>query len=354
MKIAVVGMGVSGSYLSNQLSGNSSSGGHQVTSFERYPKKKYQCVCAWGTSKHYISRYAEKCGLNFDEYILHEGGTMLVSMGGTEVEAPLCGLVTFDKHRFLHDMQRGQKIRFGSFIRSEEDLNGRYDLIIDATGLRTLLPRIQQREVMIPCVQYTVKYQDPPFDDFYVEILEDMSGYLWYFPLGNGRAHVGAGDLNHGHQAILQRFFDRFGGEKEEFGGKPVRICPPRYCQPFRLGKVVGVGESIGTVFPLLGEGIIPTLQCSDLLLSHLDDLDRYCSEVLSQFSFYGTAYNFLEPLLRGEINLLDHPGLSLAVLMHMRANETRYGFRMGLSGLSIEPLSFINQMMRTASKVRI
>jgi len=79
-----------------------------------------------------------------------------------------------------------------------------------------------------------------------------------------------------------------------------------------------------------LGGGIIPTLQCSDLLLSHLDDLDGYCSEVLRQFSFYGTAYNFLEPLLRGEINLLDHPSLSLAVLMHMRANETRYGFRMG------------------------
>lgn len=348
MKIAVVGMGVSGSYLSNQLSGD-----HQVTCFERYPKKKYQCVCAWGTSKHYISKYAENCDLNFEEYILHEGDRLLVSIGGTEIETPLCGLVTFEKHRFLLDMQRRQKIKFSSFIRSEEDLKG-HDLIIDATGLRTLLPRIQKHEVMIPCVQYTVKYQDPPFDDFYVEILENMSGYLWYFPLGDGCAHVGAGDLNHGHQALLQRFLNRYGGEKEDVGGKPVRICPPKYCQPFQLGKVVGVGESIGTVFPLLGEGIIPTLQCSELLLNHLDDLDKYCSEVLRQFSFYGTAYNFLEPLLRGEIGLLDQTGLLIAVLMHMLANETRYGFKMGLTGLSIEPLSFIKQMINLTSMLRI
>jgi len=27
-------------------------------------------------------------------------------------------------------------------------------------------------------------------------------------------------------------------------------------CKPFYKGKVVGVGESIGTVYPLLGEGI--------------------------------------------------------------------------------------------------
>ena len=44
-------------------------------------------------------------------------------------------------------------------------------------------------------------------------------------------------------------------------------------CQPFTVGKVVGVGESIGTVYPMLGEGIIPSMQSVELLVENLDDL---------------------------------------------------------------------------------
>jgi flavin-dependent dehydrogenase len=244
------------------------------------------------------------------------------------------------------------KIKYGSWIRDESDLKG-FDLIIDATGLRVLLPRIQSHELRIPCVQYRVKYDEAPFKDFYIEILEGMGGYLWYFPLGGRVAHVGAGDLNHGHVAALEAFFQRYGGQKEKIVGRPVRLCPPRYCQPFQSGRVVGVGESIGTVFPLLGEGIIPTLECADLLVRHLDDLRTYRRKVLRKFSFYETAYNFLMPIFRREIGILEQATLTQVVMTHMLENQARYGIDMQPVRLAIEPNAFIRQALTIAGMIR-
>jgi len=45
-------------------------------------------------------------------------------------------------------------------------------------------------------------------------------------------------------------------------------------CLPFYKGKVVGVGESIGTVYPILGEGIIPSMMCADIFVKNLGDND--------------------------------------------------------------------------------
>jgi flavin-dependent dehydrogenase len=348
LKIAIVGMGVAGSYLINQLSRE-----HDVIGFDRYPRTKFECVCAWGTSKDFIRRFAKDCDIDFDDHILHEGRTMLTSVGGMEIESRLCGLVSFDKHSFLEAMRRGHRIRYNTWIRSEEDLKN-YDLIIDATGLRVLLPKIQSHELRIPCVQYRVEYERPPFEDFYIEVLEGMGGYLWYFPLGNRLAHVGAGDLNHGHMKAVEGFFDRYGGKKEKIVGRPVRLCPPRYCQPFQSGKVVGVGESIGTVFPLLGEGIIPTLECSELLVKNLHDLEEYRRRVLKKFAFYETAYNFLLPVFRGEIGIIEQATLSQAVLSHMWENQARYGVELQPTRLTIEPQAFIQQALSFARMIRI
>jgi flavin-dependent dehydrogenase len=350
LKIAVVGLGVAGSYLINQLSRT-----HEVTGFERYPQEKVECVCAWGTTKQYASRFAKDCEIDFSEHILYEGRSITTVVGGTEFESPLCGLVTFNKHSLLEEMRkraRGAEFRYGSWVRSEEDLKG-YDLIIDATGLRVLLPKIESHELRIPCVQYRVKYETPPFDDYYLEIMEGMGGYLWYFPLGDGWAHVGAGDLNHGHIKAVESFFDRYGGEREKIVGRPIRLCPPVYCQPFQSGRVVGVGESIGTVFPLLGEGIIPTLECSELLVKNIGDLDRYRRKVLRKYAFYETAYNFLMPVFRGKIGLFEQASMSQAVLSHMLANQDRYGVALlQPTRVTIEPYAFIKQAISFAQMI--
>jgi len=350
LKIGIVGMGVAGSFLLNQLSRD-----HEVTAFERYPQKSFQCVCAWGTTKDYIRRFAEQCDFDIDDHILHEGRTLLTEVAGMEIKSQLLGLISFDKQGFVEAMRRGHKVRYNSWINSEEDLKKYgFDMIIDATGLRVLLPRIESRELRIPCVQYRVEYERPPFEDFYVRILDGMSGYLWYFPLEDGIAHVGAGDLNRGHMKAVEGFFERYGGKKQKLVGRAVRLCPPSYCQPFQSGKVVGVGESIGTVFPLLGEGIIPTLECSELLVKHLDDLDEYRRRVLKKFAFYETAYNFLMPVFRGEMSMVEQANLSSAVFSHMWENQARHGVGMTPSSISIDPKAFFQQAMSVAKTIRL
>ncbi|MCL5066892.1 MAG: NAD(P)/FAD-dependent oxidoreductase, partial [Thaumarchaeota archaeon] len=50
-KIAVVGLGVAGSYLLNRLSEN-----YDVTGYEMQHEGEFQAVCAWGTSKNELSK----------------------------------------------------------------------------------------------------------------------------------------------------------------------------------------------------------------------------------------------------------------------------------------------------------
>ena len=157
-----------------------------------------------------------------------------------EIKSQLCGLVSFDKQGFVEAMRQGHKVKYDSWINSEEDLKKYdFDLIIDATGLRVLLPRIESYELRIPCVQYRVEYERPPFEDFYVKILDGMSGYLWYFPLEDGVAHVGAGDLtprpHEGDRGVL-RALRREEAEARGEGGPalPAKVLP---ALPVREGR---------------------------------------------------------------------------------------------------------------------
>jgi flavin-dependent dehydrogenase len=349
MKIAIVGAGVAGSYLSNVLSRD-----HEVTVYERHSKRNFECVCAWGTSKTAISRFAEHCGLDFADYILHEGEELRVSVAGIEATMELCGLVSFDKHRFVLDMQKGQKIQFGTWVRDATALKDQ-DLVIDATGLRALLPRIQREEMRIPCVQYMVEYgEQPPFDDFYLEILEGFGGYLWYFPLQDGFANVGAGDANRKHQEALRDFLHRYGGRPTKLVGRPIRICPPRNCEPIFKGKVVGVGESVGTVFPPFGEGIIPTLQSSEILAENVADLPEYRRQLLRHFRFYPTAFDWVKPYLSGEVRPLEQAVPTVALIFHLMANEARYGSRVSFSDVTVDPVAFLVAAVSTVSRLRL
>ena len=119
----------------------------------------------------------------------------------------------------------------------------------------------------VPCVEYKVNYPGgkTPFEDFFIRPFNQLSGYFWYFPLEKGSAYVGAGDFKKDQNEFVDKFNSEHPGQIEPKIGRPIRISPPKYCEPFYLGNVVGCGESIGTVFPLLGEGIIPSLQCAQL-----------------------------------------------------------------------------------------
>ena len=76
MKIAVMGMGVAGSYLMARLKDSE----HEVVGYERMVEERHDSICAWGTIKKELDEFCKKTGRNFDDFLIHCGKTMHVKM----------------------------------------------------------------------------------------------------------------------------------------------------------------------------------------------------------------------------------------------------------------------------------
>jgi flavin-dependent dehydrogenase len=108
--------------------------------------------------------------------------------------------------------------------------------------------------------------------------------------------------------------------------GRPRRFIPPRLCEPFYEGRVVGVGESIGTVFPILGEGIIPSLQCAEIFLQTMPDFEKYRKRVLKEFAAFYDIYRLVKLKIEGRFNLVRHSALLMKTYRYMKQREERFG----------------------------
>ncbi len=321
MNVAVIGGGVSGSYLAQLLKNN-----HDVVVFERQERDKFFPICAWGTSINELRRLAKRIGLNFDDYVYHVGKRMYVQVKDEMLEVKLKGLCTFDKLRFILDMHRDINVNYGSKIISPPKNN--YEVVVDATGFsRSILPKIM-KDYFISTVEYRVKYKDPPFDDFYIRPINKLSGYLWFFPLGNGIYHVGAGDYYKNHEQYLNDFLRKYRGEILMKTGRPVRITPPHLSTPIINGNIAGLGECIGTVYPILGEGIIPSMQCAEILARNINNssLEKYPEEVLKNFDIFYKLFIFIKKKFSGNFSLLRDFGLLISPIIYMKRREERFG----------------------------
>jgi len=328
VRIAVVGIGVAGAYVVNRLSKK-----HDVIGFERMREESHDSICAWGTVKNAMTDLVKKCGLNFDDYVLHDGLDMRVDAGRNTFDIKLKGLCTYDKIQLIKDMVEGAKIDYGS-APSREALEQDFDLIVDATGFhRTLLPK-PKYELWVPTIQYKVKYDERPYNDFLIKPFPSMSGYFWFFPLENGYAHVGAGDKNRKHIEIVDAFLKKHGGKVLKKVGRPIRLTPPALCEPFIDGKVVGVGESIGTVYALLGEGIIPSTICADLFVDNINDLQRYRKLVLEKFKIYHTVFNFVKHKINDEFSMMKHLPDLIKIYSYMKKQEYRFGMEIRMADM--------------------
>src|SRR5438309_11721580 len=76
MRVAVVGAGVSGSYLGYMLQKR----GHDIEIFESSRKENQWAVCAWGASRNMLTKFSHQAGLNFDDYIFHVGRTLKMDL----------------------------------------------------------------------------------------------------------------------------------------------------------------------------------------------------------------------------------------------------------------------------------
>jgi flavin-dependent dehydrogenase len=69
MKIAVMGMGVAGSYLMAILKNSE----HEVTGYERSTQERHDSICAWGTTNQRLQSCKNQ--EDFNNYVIHDGKT---------------------------------------------------------------------------------------------------------------------------------------------------------------------------------------------------------------------------------------------------------------------------------------
>lgn len=326
-----MGMGVAGSYLMAKLRGSE----HEVTGYERMPAEKHDSICAWGTIKGVLEGFCSSVGVDFSKYVIHDGKKMHVRMaGGTQFDIGLHGLCTYDKIGLIKEFISGSDVVYGAPPKLDE-LESKYDMIVDCTGFhRSYLPKLE-KDFFLPTYEYKIEYDDGvPYDDFYIEPFPGMSGYFWYFPLGEKWAHVGAGDYNKNHVKATDAFVKKHGGRIVKTKGRPIRLATPDRCKPYRHGKVVGVGESIGTVYALLGEGIIPSMQCAELFVENMRDLDAYERAVERHYRVYGRVFNFVRAKIRRDFSLLRSLPDFVSIFRYMKSNEDRFGMDVRIADL--------------------
>lgn len=328
MKFAIIGAGVSGSYLGKMLKIQ----GHEVMIFESSKQEKHWPVCAWGASKHMLEYFSNKAGLDFNKYIFHQGKKLKMELPNDKEEfLELDGLVTYNKKQWEHDLLRDVDIKYNSPCKKETFPLQEYDYILDCTGFhRTFLPK-STNDFVIPAYEYMVEnIQD--IDEFYVIGYEGARGYFWYFPLNNGIGFVGAGDIDKKYYGIKEFFESHPNAKIIKKIGRPIRLAPPKLMEPFNDGNIIGVGESIGTVFPMLGEGIIPSLICCELFLKNVEgnsnvNIEQYKQSVLERFDYYYDVYKIIRLKMDKKLSTIKHFNLLLKMYKNMKKEEKRFGF---------------------------
>ena len=162
LKIAVMGMGVAGSYLIARLKNSE----HEVVGYERMPEDRHDSICAWGTIKPVLQEFCKKVDRDFNDFLIHDGKNMHVKMNNdVKFDIGLHGLCTYDKLALIKDFIKDSKIIYGESP-SLEELESQYDMIVDCTGFhRVYLPKLEE-DFFLPTYEYKVEYENGlPYPD---------------------------------------------------------------------------------------------------------------------------------------------------------------------------------------------
>jgi len=304
MNVAIAGAGIAGSYLGILLEKK----GIHADVYEQGECDTTCRVrsCGWGAQSR-IGAYLARAGLDLDDYLL----SSMESMQFDQMSART-GLCTIDKPALIRDLRSGCTVTPRPFTVDDGDA---YDVVVDATGIaRSLLPPCTS-DLILPTLQHRVTIEpangNRPGPGVYGTQIPGL-GYIWVFPLGGDQYHIGAGGLVFDRYGeVLDQFFDEI-SEKYSLTRAcsctgEIRVASPFYSLPFSAARsrgdgtpqqIIGIGESIGTVSPFTGEGIIYSLECAGMLADSWPDIHLYTSRVLSRFSWMKKERETLDYLL--------------------------------------------------------
>ncbi len=308
MRIAIAGAGMSGAFLYNLLK---EAGMVEVDIFDK--QRRSRCgirPCAWGFAPSSEYRRLVSRVLDPGQFEMYHSDFMHID--GVKIPADI---ITFDKSALLRGLLEGVDVKYVPLDPTK------YDRVIDATGVdRAFLGPIENNDLIADLIQYRVKSEEPLDPYFRTSTL----GYEYCFPLGSNQYHVGKGSIK-----IDVSDFKPFGDENSKVSvvckcPSRLRLASPYYSQPFVLNsKIVGMGESIGTVAPLGGDGNPYSMQCAEMLVENWDDLDAYTKAILGRFDWMRKERQAIEKLWSGKMPSMND---ARAFIQHSRLA----GFKMG------------------------
>jgi hypothetical protein len=303
--------------------------GHEVDIYDKTSSTRCGISpCAWGTSAEFPSLAAD-AGLDASAYVLSRLDHLWVDDIRLAAD-----LMTVDKQRLIRDLVGG------AVIRREEPKAESYDRIIDATGAaRGLLPPIDG-DLTLSCVQFRIRTGEKAENRISLGGL----GYAWCFPLSPGEYHVGCGSFTSDAGARLKALGWLSGpsGPRETVCAcsGDIRLSSPGRCLPFVTTRdgcdVWGVGEAIGCVAPLAGDGIVPGMRSVRLLMEWWDDPEGYTEAILREFAWMKRERSVLDSLMRGEA-----PGVESALVLI--GNARRMGIHVGVG----DALRLLRRLLR-------
>ena len=283
--IKIAGLGISGTYLYHRLK----NAGFDVSAYDPR-KEKYYIPCGYATNEFKISEYMSRINMDFEDYILNRAGDITFTgnnFAGKTLQSS--GLCTFDKNSLEADARKNIHTEL---LRVQND-----DIIIDATGISRAYLGHKIGDVQYKTLEYLTERSD--YKDFYFYFLPGGRGYFWSFPLGKN-FHIGVGTLSEEDFSLVRKY------KKIKVTSRNIRMAP--MFENVYHGNVIGVGEAIGTVSPITGEGIVPSLQSAEILyeclkINKADDVGiRYQEKIRKKFGYYNKLSSMVSNIQKEDV----------------------------------------------------
>jgi flavin-dependent dehydrogenase len=295
LKLAVVGAGVSGSYLSALLEDL----GVQVEVYEMNPADRGH-RCAWGSHYTLLKDKLSKVGLNVDDYIITKVDRTYIN----GVEVGMGNTVIIDKPKMLRSMLADSQIK--ASYADAQTLSSRSDLelVVNATGV----PHRETPHEKIYTVEERSVLKGAEENTAYILFDVDRVGYGWVFPLSDGGRwfHVGAGCLKSSWDSAMLMLdtlhrYDLYVLDRSCRCEREINIIKGK--PKLHDGKVFYVGEATGAVNPITGEGILTSMDTSEALAESITACpdcvygiaEEYSARISPLITDHIKAYRLLE-----------------------------------------------------------
>lgn len=324
--ISIAGLGIAGSYLLRRMSLD----GMEVSGFDPRVQGFY-LPCGYATNRHRLGIFLEKADLDPEKYIKYVAeDVIMASETGMKLHFRSNGFSTIDKNLLESDLVEGLK----TIRKRAQPPSGNGSILIDATGVSRYYLGQAKNDFLMYAREYLTNRA--VHEDFYFRYFARGRGYYWEFPLGD-QYHVGAGaDSREQLDLALKEIRD------------PVRVMSrkirlaPLFDQMFR-NNIIGVGEAIGTVSPITGEGILPSMESAEILFQQLkkyEDIEsvkeNYSRRIRSAFSRYDRLFQLLLDTRNGDLKKIRN----LSAISAAREDFENFGIELKVSSV-LKQLAF-------------